>query len=64
MLRHCWLQDPAAEFLAREQEQLGELETELRGWFHTLRTQNCGNIAPSEQIYERFYIVSKQTRVI
>ena len=22
MLRHCWLQDPAAEFLAREQELL------------------------------------------
>ena len=46
-------EDPAAEFLAREQEQLGELETELRGWFHTLRTQNYGNNAPSEQIYMR-----------
>ena len=49
-------EDPAAEFLAREQEQLGELETELgplSGWFHTLRTVNCGNIAPSEQILTR-----------
>ena len=30
-------EDPAAEFLAREQEQLGELETELAplsGWYH------------------------------
>ena len=30
-------EDPAAEFLAREQEQLGELETELgplSGWYH------------------------------
>ena len=64
MPRHCWLQDLAAEFLTREQEQLGELETELQGWFHTLRTQNCGNIAPTEQICERIYIASKQTRVI
>ena len=41
-------EDPAAEFLAREQEQLGELETELAplsGWYHPPPTMGIwGNI--------------------